>query len=238
MFQSLQIRRQPTPRALVSLISMFLSQVLWNHALNAKALEGQIFITDKKGNATQGDCRKAVAFLNSDTYQDESPPPQDLQILMQNSSFVPDILVVKKGSKVTFPNEDSIQHNAFSLSKKKSFDLGLYGKGEKDSVVFDKTGLVKVFCNIHPEMVAHVLILENSHFARAKEDCSFSIKTPPDGKYELSVWYAFGKGSKTDIVVKGGLVTEPSAMKLKVKQSRRKFKPHRNKDGKRYKKTY
>lgn len=61
-------------------------------------------------------------------------------------------LVIKAGDSVNFVNSDTVQHNVFSLSDIKSFDLGTYPKGESKTVKFDKPGVVEVECSIHPDM--------------------------------------------------------------------------------------
>lgn len=61
-------------------------------------------------------------------------------------------LVVKAGDSVKFVNDDPFNHNVFSLSEAKSFDLGSYGHGLAKSVVLDKPGTVEVECAVHPDM--------------------------------------------------------------------------------------
>ncbi len=88
-------------------------------------------------------------------------------LTQKNRQFDPEILVVPVGSTVSFPNEDPIFHNVFSLSKVKQFDLGYYPAGETRTVKFDKPGIVQVYCHIHPDMSAAIVILSNSFWMRA-----------------------------------------------------------------------
>src|SRR6476660_7415885 len=44
----------------------------------------------------------------------------------KNKTFLPHVIAVPAGSSVAFPNDDSIFHNAFSLSQPEPFDMGLY----------------------------------------------------------------------------------------------------------------
>src|SRR5438128_221436 len=92
------------------------------------------------------------------------PPP----VLAQyGKSFRPLLLPVKVGTAVSFPNKDAFFHNVFSYSKLKRFDLGRYPTGESRSVVFDQVGLVKVFCEIHANMKANILVLDTDTFTMA-----------------------------------------------------------------------
>jgi phosphatidate phosphatase APP1 len=83
---------------------------------------------------------------------------------------------------------DLVFHNVFSYSKTKKFDLGRYGKGESKQVMFNKPGLVKVFCEIHKTMRAYVLVLETPYFTTTDDKGYFIIEDVPDGRYTLHVW--------------------------------------------------
>src|SRR5213079_2634949 len=71
----------------------------------------------------------------------------------EGKQFVPQVLVVQKGTKVDFPNRDAIFHNVFSVTPDNSFDLGSYRQGETKSVSMSKPGVLTVNCNMHPQMV-------------------------------------------------------------------------------------
>jgi Polysaccharide lyase family 4, domain II len=45
-----------------------------------------------------------------------------------------------------------------------------------------------IFCNIHPEMTAIVLVLQTPYFAQSNNDGSFQIAHVPPGRYRLEVW--------------------------------------------------
>ena len=89
---------------------------------------------------------------------------------MQQSSkqFQPKLLVVERNATVDFPNLDPIYHNVFSVSGGNRFDLGLYRSGSSKSQKFDETGLVRVYCNIHPQMVGFVLVVDSDFAAVLK----------------------------------------------------------------------
>jgi hypothetical protein len=94
-----------------------------------------------------------------------------------------------RGETVEFPNRDDTYHSVFSYSKTKRFDLGRYRKGEEPaSIVFDKPGVVKLFCEIHEHMRATVLVLDTPYFAKTDGDGSFRIESVPPGRYRLTAW--------------------------------------------------
>ena len=106
----------------------------------------------------------------------------------KNKSFEPHLLVVTKGSTVDFPNLDPWFHNVFSLFNGKKFDLGLYEAGATRTVHFDREGVSYIFCNIHPEMSAVVVVVPSSYFAVVGKNGEFSISGVPPGRYSLHLW--------------------------------------------------
>jgi hypothetical protein len=135
---------------------------------------------------------------------------------------------------VLVPNDDQIFHNAFSLSKTKPFDLGTYEPGETRSVRFTESGLVRLYCNIHPEMVGAILILENPYFAVTDEQGVFCISEVPDGDYVLRVWNENGGETEQAISVRGKSILRLS---LDVTETRNVIE-HTNKFGKPYRSKY
>ncbi len=90
---------------------------------------------------------------------------------------------------VEFPNKDPFFHNIFSLFDGKRFDLGLYEAGSSRTVRFDRPGVSFLFCNIHPEMSAAVVVLETPYFGISNARGRLTIPGVADGRYELNVWY-------------------------------------------------
>ncbi|MBM3788470.1 MAG: hypothetical protein FJW30_29395 [Acidobacteria bacterium] len=111
-------------------------------------------------------------------------------LTQKNRQFGERLLVVMAGETVSFPNEDPIFHNVFSLSRTKSFDLGYYPRGQARSVTFAKPGAVEVFCHLHPHMAATVLVLPaGSVFTRPRSDGSFVLDGLPAGEVEIVAWH-------------------------------------------------
>ena len=106
----------------------------------------------------------------------------------KNKAFEPHLLAVTAGSTVDFPNLDPWFHNVFSLFNGKKFDLGLYEAGTTRTVHFDREGVSYIFCNIHPEMSAVVVVVASPYFAVVGKDGEFSIAGVPPGRYLLRVW--------------------------------------------------
>jgi plastocyanin len=108
--------------------------------------------------------------------------------------FVPFVLPVVKGSTVDFRNGDNLSHNVFGVGADE-FNLGAFSMGGVRQHTFNKPGEVNILCNVHPEMEAHVLVLQNPYFARPESNGKFQIAGVPPGDYVIKAWYA-GKTKK------------------------------------------
>jgi plastocyanin len=113
---------------------------------------------------------------------------QNLQLIQRNKRFQPHVLVIPAGYTVEFPNKDPFFHNVFSLFDGKRFDLGLYEGGSSSSARFEHPGVSFLFCNIHPEMSAAVVVVDTPYFALSNCAGLVSIASVPDGRYLLHVW--------------------------------------------------
>jgi plastocyanin len=117
------------------------------------------------------------------------PPTATPELGQKDQSFVPRVLAVQKGTVVSFPNHDPIFHNVFSVSPYKRFDLGKYPRGQTRKVRFDKPGLVNVYCDIHSDMAAFILVLPHHAFTMPAANGSFALPDLPAGTYTIKVWH-------------------------------------------------
>ena len=123
--------------------------------------------------------------------------------------FLPHVLPVTAGSEVRFPNSDGIYHNVFSLSGARTFDLGRYPPGTSKSVTFGRPGIVQVFCHIHSDMSAIVLVLDSPAYAVPDADGRFVIRGVPPGEYTLVAWHERAAPIRRRVRVSaGGTVVE------------------------------
>jgi plastocyanin len=130
---------------------------------------------------------RAIVYLEGDNLEPAAETPPAV-IDQKDEMFVPHILAVQRGTRVDFRNSDALYHNVFSFSKTKRFDLGRYPKGRSRSVVFDRLGVVRVFCEIHSHMSAFILVLPHSYFATTDGTGYYRIANIPPGRYDLVVW--------------------------------------------------
>jgi len=135
--------------------------------------------------------RNVVIYLQGDVPDTPplEPPAERPAIHQEDEQFSPHILPVVRGTSVDFPNDDEIYHNVFSLSSAQQFDLGRYARGASRTVTFNRLGTVQVFCHIHADMSAIVLVLANPFFASPDERGQYVIDGVPEGEYTIVGWH-------------------------------------------------
>lgn len=121
-----------------------------------------------------------LVYLNTAPQIDADVSQVKFVMDQKNLAFIPDILPIPVGATVVFPNNDQLNHNVFSLSKTKTFNLGSYGPGESKTVVFDQPGIVELRCDVHAEMLAYILVMKSPYFGLTDAKGHFSI---PDKTY-------------------------------------------------------
>ena len=175
---------------------------------------------------TKADRKGVVIYLENVR---GTPPKQkhNAVIRQREKQFDPPLTIVVKGTTVDFPNEDKIFHNVFSVSRPARFDLGLYKSGTAKSVEMKRPGTVDVYCNIHPEMIAKVKVLDNAYYTITGSDGAFKIENVPAGEYPIVAWLPTGDEARGTVVVKPGAAAE---VKLEVSEVARKD-THTRKDG-------
>lgn len=191
-------------------------------------VSGRITILEKNGKPSP-DLGAAVVYLEGGGAA--APRPAMFDIATSDKEFVPRVVAAPVGSTVRFPNHDPFNHNVFSVSEPNQFDLGLYGRGESKGHTFTSPGLVRVFCNIHPRMVAFVVVLPTRAFTQPTADGSFSVDDVAPGHYTLHVWHERSPQVSQEITV-GRTDLSDLAIALDARGFR--AVAHKNKYGKDY----
>jgi len=133
-----------------------------------------------------------------------APPAEPAQMEQRGRVFVPHVLPVLTGTRVLFPNRDVVRHNVFSPSRGNAFNLGIYLPGDSREVVMREAGVVTLLCNIHEEMSAYVLVLDNPFFARVGAEGAFLVTGVPDGARTLVLWAGGKVVARQVVTVRGG----------------------------------
>ena len=163
-------------------------------------------------------------------------PSEHPALTQRNKSFHPHLLVIPVGSTVEFPNDDPWFHNVFSLFDGKRFDLGLYETGTTRKVHFDRPGVSYIFCNIHPQMSAVVIVLDSPYYQISAKPGLVSIPNVPPGHYRLHVWNEAAlpemlSGLSREVTISEG---RASIGDLRIEQTGDLLVNHKNKYGREY----
>jgi plastocyanin len=195
-------------------------------------IRGQLSLTSGGRPLRPQEAVDAVVYFRSAQPMAVSPPTQPFVMTTERKTFSPRVLPIPVGASVRFPNNDPILHNVFSTAKEANFDLGLYGKGEGESHTFTQPGVIRVFCNVHHAMVAHVLVMDTPLFVKPDAQGRFRLANVPEGPGELFVWHERSQlWRRAYVAGKDGDVTVP------LELSKRKIPPHLNKFGQPYRRT-
>jgi plastocyanin len=173
-------------------------------------VKGTVRVFDKDGRPTKG----PVVLYLEDVPGAPAKTEKHAAIKQREKQFEPQLTVVVKGTTIDFPNEDKVFHNVFSVSRPARFDLGLYKSDDSKSVEFKRAGTVDVYCNIHPDMIAKVKVLDNGYYTISDAAGAFAIEGVPPGKYPIVAWLSTGDEARGTVEVKPG---EAAKVDLEVK---------------------
>jgi len=139
-----------------------------------------------QGAESAGETSAVVVYLEG-----QLAPGKPIRVDLQQKGqrFEPQLQVIPAGSTVSFPNADPIFHNVFSLSGARKFDLGYYPAGQTRTVKFDEPGVVQVYCHLHPNMYAAIVVAPNRWYTQPADDGTFSFHDVPPGVYRLVAWH-------------------------------------------------
>ena len=162
-------------------------------------------------------------------------PRRSVTINQKNKRFTPHVQVMPVGSELNLPNGDPIFHNAFSTFSGQPFDTGLYAPGGTQKITLRRPGVVRIFCNIHSNMSAVVVVSPTPWFAISGKDGRFTITDVPSGEYQLRVWHERSTDQATKSLEKRIRVTDSTPLgKFALSEAGHVGLPHKNKYGKDY----
>ncbi len=190
-------------------------------------VEGKITLMDR--GRPRSDASNVVVWVEA-THREERAAPAPT-MTSEHKRFTPRVVAVEEGRAVSFPNRDPIFHNVFSVSGENHFDLGLYRSGRSKEKTFAAPGLVRVYCNIHPQMVGYVRVVDSSFSAVTAADGHFAFDGVPAGARVVRAWCEAGGETSVPVDVHPGR-TAPAEIPFDV--SAYKPQPHKNKYGQDY----
>jgi plastocyanin len=199
--------------------------------LMASQLSAQTVVTGTVGVTTKAGIPAHAAVVYAQPIDRPVPSrPATFTLAQKNKAFAPGVLGVPVGSTVAFPNQDAIFHNVFSLTSPSPFDLGLYRAGASKTRVFAEAATYRVFCNIHPQMSAVIVVVPTPFVTVTDRDGAYTLTLPP-GRYRVTATTGRGTPVSHEVAIAGASATlEP----IEVDERLLVETPHTNKFGKPY----
>lgn len=193
-------------------MSVFAAAVIWGASSTmAGTITGKVKVRGLRNP------KNVVVYIDR-VEGDFKPPKEPAKMDQIKMVFVPHVLPIVAGTTVEFHNSDPVLHNVFTPDAcAEKFNLGTWGAGEVRSYTYKEGGCVSVIlCNVHPEMEAWVVVLQNPYFYKTRKDGLFTIENVPAGRYTLKVWHEKAKGPAQQVTVpEKGKVTVNFKMKRK-----------------------
>lgn len=184
-----------------------------------------------KAGVPQADASNAVAWIEGLRLPAEARATAHAEMKSEKKRFTPRVLALPRQAAVEFPNVDPIYHNVFSVSGANRFDLGLYRSGASKSKRFEEPGLVRVYCNIHPQMIGFVMVVDSDVTTVTRSDGSFRFEGVPVGPHVVKIWHEEGGQTQAAVHVRHRADTTVS---LRVDITDYRPQTHKNKYGKDY----
>jgi plastocyanin len=202
---------------------------LFASGLSAAVVNGKVMFLTKRGQ--QPVVNETLVWLDP-AGRAPKRPGSSFTMTTRSKAFLPHVLAVPAGSTISFPNEDPISHNLFSLTPSHTFDLGLYRKGPGKTEKFQAPGVVNIYCNVHPNMSAVVHVMQTPYYGFADPNGDYSFDVPA-GKYRVTAWNEQGGSAFSDIEVRSdGVVAGPTLLTIDGRNFR--ALQHTNKNGQAY----
>ena len=157
----------------------------------AAELKGQVELTNSKELTVRRnrDYAGVVLWLEPVGRSAPASAPKHVEMKQQDKTFKPHVVAVPVGGTVDFPNLDPFYHNAFSNFAGQPFDLPLYPPGTTKSATFRRSGIVRVFCQIHSQMSAIIAVVDTPWYTVTPDTGKFRIEGIPPGDYQLHLFH-------------------------------------------------
>ena len=169
---------------------------------NQKALSEDLIVnksSDGAKNVIANTVVSIVAIARGKPFVKEAP------VLDQKGCvFVPHIVVVPAGLKLSVLNSDAMAHNIHTDTDVNKESNSTMQPNEKSSLKYDEPDHVAVHCDLHPWMKAWIVVAANPYFQITGEDGTFKIQNVSAGTYSISFWHETLGEQKKQITVKAG----------------------------------
>lgn len=119
---------------------------------------GGIYLSMHKSTANTSSDMQGMSMPNQPA-SSGNPQATD-KVTIANFAFSPANITVKKGTTVTWTNQDSIAHTVTESDSQNGPASSDLAKGKSYSFTYSTLGTFKYHCTIHPDMVGTVTVTQ------------------------------------------------------------------------------
>lgn len=116
-------------------------------------------------------------------------PAMGVEISQRDRQFTPQVTVVPVGTRVAFPNLDTVRHHVYSLSPARRFEIKLYVGRPEAPIEFTQPGVVVMGCNIHDDMVGWVVVVDTPWHGQSDRSGRLHLHDVPPGEWQVRLWH-------------------------------------------------
>lgn len=176
----------------------------------AGAATVNLIAVDKNGGLMP-DVVMSATLLGAAPSSESSGTPEAVTIAQDHRQFTPYVTAIRVGTPVRFPNYDRIEHHVKSFSPAKEFEIKIYESGTPPPVLFDKPGIVVVYCLLHEWMRAYVMVLDTPFFSKTDSSGAASLNGLKEGTWQIKAWHPDMGSVKPSLVQTVKVVDKPGA---------------------------
>lgn len=130
----------------------------------------------------------------------EAPEPSSIEIDQEGCVYVPHVQVATPGATLLLTNNDATLHNVHGYlmidedSRRTVFNIAQPAPQDPASPISTRRqlrfpGVYRIECDVHPWMLSHVIVHENSFYAITDESGGYTIPDVPPGTYTVQIWH-------------------------------------------------
>jgi hypothetical protein len=135
--------------------------------------------------------KNVVVYLSDIKSGKPMAAPQKLTLNQSGCRYVPRISVVAQGAELLIKSSDPVLHNIHSYREGTTlFNVAVPpAQSFPISRKLDKSGGIKLRCDVHNFMRAAIFVASNPYYAITADDGTFEIPNVPPGIYTINTWH-------------------------------------------------
>jgi hypothetical protein len=147
----------------------------------------------------------AVVYLRGVAKGKPWGEPEKVPVLDNKACrFEPPIQVMRAGA-IDIHNSDPVLHNTHGFyGRRTAFNVALPDKGVKVTRELPRPGMVRVECDAHGWMLAHVFVADSPYYALTGQDGRYAIADIPPGTYALVTSQSYAGDTEQQVTIKAG----------------------------------